>query len=65
MDNWLRALIAIGIIALLLGVFILSYILNKRTPKPEGCEEIDKECATCSIDSCAFNKNEKLKEGIK
>ncbi len=40
------------IAAVLLGIFILSYVLNKRTPKPEDCEEIDESCINCSNPLC-------------
>ena len=26
----------------LIGIFILTYLMNKNTPKPEGCEDIIK-----------------------
>lgn len=36
------------IIALLLGVYIVSFLTNKKTPVPEGLEERYNEAQTCS-----------------
>ena len=44
MNDTLRVVIAIGIIVVCVILFIGTYILNKRTPKPEGCQEIGSEC---------------------
>lgn len=48
-------LIVIGLIVL----FVVAYILNKRTPKPEGCQ-LDSACKGCPITSCL--KNEPIEE---
>ena len=55
-----RALLAVLIIVVCVGMFIGTYLLNKRTPKPEGCENIGSECEGCQITSCSHyqNKNE-------
>ena len=64
MNEQTRALLAIVIIVVLVVLFIGTYVLNKRTPKPEGCEEIGSECEGCQITSCS-NYKEKVekKEG--
>ena len=64
MNEQTRALLAIVIIVVLVALFIGTYVLNKRTPKPEGCEEIGSECEGCQITSCS-NYKEKVekKEG--
>ncbi len=48
-------------ISLLIGVFIITYILNKKTPKPEGCEDIIKTagCAGCKQFSCGHHPDRK------
>ena len=45
----------------LVGAFVGSYLLNKKTPKPEGCENIDDSCEGCQITSCP-NRKEKIEE---
>ena len=53
--------IAAVILFVVLGcIAVVGYILNSRTPKPEGCENIGENC---SITSCL--KNPKLKEEVK
>ena len=56
--------IAAVILFVVLGcIAVVGYILNSRTPKPEGCDNIDEVCENCSITSCL--KNPKLKEEVK
>lgn len=44
-------------LAVLVSVFIGTYVLNKRTPKPEGCEEMS-ECHGCQNVACSHYKEE-------
>lgn len=49
--------LAIGLIVLLLGVFVVSFILYRRTPVPRGCEDLvaDKaKCDACPEANCPF-----------
>ena len=51
--------IAISILVILLTVFIVSFILYKRTPVPKGCENIsisEENCAGCSNKTCTLRK---------
>lgn len=50
---------AIIIVMVLIVLFVLSYVLNKNTPKPEGCEKLDAACKTCPITSCLKNSKDK------
>ena len=59
-------LITIAVLAVCVAMFIGTFLLNKRTPKPEGCENIE-ECEGCQMTSCSHyikkeDTNEK-KEG--
>ena len=52
-------IIAIVILVSLLAVFVISFVLYKRTPAPKGCEDIlmgDEKCSTCQQTNCSFNK---------
>ena len=54
-------IIAIAVIALLVLVFFISYILNKKTPIPEECKDLKidaKKCAACQNELCALRKKE-------
>ena len=49
-------IIAISILATLLVVFIVSFILYRRTPVPKGCENIEineENCSHCSHKECS------------
>lgn len=51
--------LAIVIIALLLVLFVVSYVLNKRTPVPEGCEHLnitDEFCMQCGNKECKVHE---------
>ena len=48
--------------ALLIGVYIASYLLNKKTPKPEGCEDLLSGCSGCNDISCSHNSAHKEEE---
>lgn len=52
----LQAILAIIIVIALGGLFALGYFLNKKTKKPEGCEEMTERCGSCEVTLCHFNK---------
>ena len=62
MSDTVRVILAIVIIVVCVVLFIGTYILNKRTPKPEGCEEIGSECEGCQITSCSHYKKPNIDE---
>ena len=52
-------ILAIFIIVALLATFIISFVAYRRTPVPQGCEDIkidEKNCAGCSHSECSFYK---------
>ena len=50
------------VLAVFSGIFILTYVLNKRTAKPEGCKELPSECEGCKVEYCAFKNSIEKKE---
>ncbi|MFA6829589.1 MAG: hypothetical protein WCR67_02650 [Bacilli bacterium] len=53
--NWI---VAILVILFFLIVFIVSFILYKKTPPPKGCEGMepsDEKCHGCEQEGCHFN----------
>lgn len=64
MNDTTRIIIAAGIIVVCVVMFIGTYILNKKTPKPEGCEDVGSECEGCQITSCShYKQKDEKKEG--
>lgn len=64
MNDTTRIIIAVGIVVVCVVLFIGTYVLNKRTPKPEGCEDVGSECEGCQITSCShYKQKEEKKEG--
>lgn len=54
-------ILAISILAMLLVVFIVSFIAYRRTPVPKGCEELkmsEEKCSSCGHKECSFYKGE-------
>ena len=54
-----KTIIAILIVVIGIGLFIGTYILNRRTPKPEGCENLSEECEGCQILTCSHRIEKK------
>jgi len=55
-------ILAISILVALAIIFVVSFILYKRTPVPKGCEDIkinEENCAACSNTSCSHFKGDR------
>ena len=53
-------ILAISILVALLAIFIVSFVLYKRTPVPAGCEDIkisEENCGACQRKDCSLRKN--------
>ena len=49
-------ILAIVILVSLLAIFIVSFVLYKRTPVPKGCEDIkisEENCLSCGHTECS------------
>lgn len=46
----------------LVGMFIITYLLNKKTPKPKGCEFISPGCKGCKMISCGHHPSREEKK---
>ena len=57
--KYVYALIVFTVVSIL---FIVTYVLNKRTPKPENCKELPNECKTCKVEFCALKNKTKEEE---
>ena len=54
-------ILAISIIVALAIVFVVSFILYRRTPVPKGCENLkmsEEKCSSCGHSECHFYKGE-------
>ena len=59
MSKEVALIVSIVLIAMLLVLFVVSFVLYKRMPVPKGCEnlEINEEnCANCQNKECALYK---------
>lgn len=50
-ENWVGVLVIIGLV----GTYIITYLLNKRTPVPEECRELAEStsCKSCHNFACS------------
>lgn len=58
----MNAIYAILIVVALIALYAIGLTLNKRTPVPEGCENLKPECNACGIQSCAM-RNQVIDKG--
>ena len=47
-------IIAISIIVIIVVLYVVTYSINEKTKKPEGCEDL--ECSGCNAKSCNHRK---------
>lgn len=50
-----QVITAILFFGALVGIYIVVYLLNKRTPLPEGCENLKPDCEACKDVNCVNN----------
>lgn len=71
MSQTFYLVIAIIILVLLAATFIITFVINRKTPVPEGCENIkitEEGCANCQIEECAVKVKldiKKIEEELK
>ena len=64
MSKTASLILAISIILALLIIFIVSFVLYKKTPVPKGCENLlinEENCAACANKECALRKEGETK----
>ncbi|MBQ9731012.1 MAG: hypothetical protein IJV94_02640 [Bacilli bacterium] len=49
------------VLVIMIGLFLVCFIANRKTPKPEGCEDLEAECENCPITTCLKNTSKKEK----
>ncbi len=53
-------LVILGILVLVVGIYIGSYLLNSKTKKPEGVQEVN--CESCHSLHCSMRNKEGYKD---
>ena len=67
----LYLVLSICLIVGLVALFFITFVINRKTPVPKGCENIkieEESCMACSNSSCEIKEKfeyEKLKEEFK
>ena len=61
MSKEISLILALTILVALLIVFVVSFILYKKTPVPKGCENLEiseENCVACRNKECSLRKKE-------
>lgn len=51
----MKIVLAILFFAFLVTIYIVLYLMNKKTPLPEGCENLKADCEGCKDYACTNN----------
>ena len=51
--NW-KLILGIGLLVVIIVIYIVTYAINEKVKKPEGCEDI--ECNSCNAKNCSHRK---------
>lgn len=51
----MKIVLSILFFALLVTIYIVLYLMNKKTPLPEGCENLKADCEGCKDYACTNN----------
>jgi len=62
MSPLIQILSTIGVILVAIALFIGTYLLNKHTKKPEGCENLEENCSGCQLVSCSHHPSNEENE---
>ena len=52
-------IISIGIIVFFVILFFVTFVINRRTPVPKGCEHLkisEENCGACTNTECSIRK---------
>lgn len=50
--DFAQLFLAILFFGSLVGIYIFLFLMNKKTPKPEGCENLKADCEGCKDIYC-------------
>lgn len=59
----MKTVIAIAFFAALIFIYIWLYLMNKKTPLPEGCEDLKADCEGCHDFGCTNHPAHHTKKG--
>ncbi|WP_297238541.1 hypothetical protein [uncultured Faecalicoccus sp.] len=59
----MRYILAALFFGILVLVYIGLYLMNKKTPLPEGCEDLKADCEGCHDFSCTHHPSHYMEKG--
>ena len=70
MPQYAYIIISVAIIVFFVALFFITFVINRRTPVPKGCEHIkitEENCGACQVSDCSIKQKfdvEKLREEL-
>ena len=61
MSKEVALILSISVLVALLIIFVVSFVVYKKTPVPKGCENLEiseENCASCKNTTCSLRKKE-------
>ena len=61
MSKEVALILSISVLVALLIIFVVSFVIYKKTPVPKGCENLEiseENCASCKNMTCSLRKKE-------
>ncbi|MBQ0065164.1 MAG: hypothetical protein KBT48_05325 [Firmicutes bacterium] len=58
----MKYILAILFFGAMVGIYIFLYLMNKKTPLPEGCEDLKVDCSGCHDFGCTNHPAHHLKK---
>ena len=59
MSKEVALILSISVLIILLIIFVVSFVIYKKTPVPKGCENLEineANCAACKNTTCSIRK---------
>lgn len=50
-----KIIVALALVIGLIGFFTIGFLLNRKTPIPEGCELPSLSCEHCTASGCSYS----------
>jgi flagellar basal body-associated protein FliL len=58
MPQYAYILIVVFLVLALIALFIVTFVVYKKTPAPKGCEDLgpsEEKCSKCTVEGCHLN----------
>ncbi len=64
MDSIWNYVAAILFFGALVGIYVFLFLMNRKTPKPPGCEDLKADCEGCKDIACMNHPSHEKNKNI-